>query len=433
MTTSALFIVLALLMAGQGFAWVIQPSYDESAVPDDELPGPLVMADGTPVSTTEQWPARRAELVEQFTEQMFGRLELSTPGEAVVSEWLESDGRALDGRATRRQVRVCFTEDPDGPAMELLVYLPNGTDGPVPVFFGMNFDGNHTVHADPAIRITQAWVRNRAEVGAVDHRASEEGRGVMASRWPVEALIARGYGLATAYYGDLDPDFDDGFRNGLHALLDGAGDTQRPGDAGGAIAAWAWGYRLAMDYFESDPAVDAQRVIAIGHSRLGKTALWAGATDERFAMVVSNNSGCGGAALSRRRFGETIYAINTRFPHWFCASFHTYNDNESALPFDQHALLALMAPRPVYIASAADDRWADPRGEYLAGVHASPVYALLGDPGLVGAGDHLPAVGTPLQDGRIGYHVRTGGHDLTRYDWDRYMDFADRHLGGSDE
>lgn len=433
MATPALLMLLMLLAAWQGFAWVIQPSYDESAVPAYDLPDPLVFADGSPVATPAHWPARRAELLELFTHQMFGRLDLATPGGALHAELIESDDNALGGIAIRKQLRISFTDAADGPAMDLLLYLPKEATGPVPVFFGMNFDGNHTVHADPAIRITRSWVRNREQAGASDHRASEPGRGVAASRWPVEAVLARGYGLATVYYGDLDPDYDDGFANGLHALTANPDGTPRAGDAGGAIAAWAWGYRLALDYFEQDGGVDAHRVVAIGHSRLGKTALWAGATDTRFAMAISNNSGCGGAALSRRRFGETVYAINERFPHWFCRHFHAYNDNESALPFDQHELIALMAPRPVYVASAEDDRWADPHGEFLACVHASSVYELLGQPGLHTETGIMPAINTPLHEGRIGYHVRTGGHDLTRYDWDRYMDFADKHLGDRDE
>ena len=419
-------------------SYIITPSYDESSVPDYDLPDPLVFEDGQAVVSPEQWTqCRRAQILEQFRSQMFGRVPEAGALAAgdLRFELIESDDEAMGGLAIRKQVRIHFTPRDDGPKMDLLLYLPNykGTDpfyfqikGPSPLFFGMNFEGNHTVAHDPAIRLPRGWVRNDKSLGVANHRASETSRGALTSRWPIEAILQRGYGLATVYYGDLDPDFDDGFANGIHPLLDDPSPRDRPGDAWGSIAAWAWGYSRMLDFLETDSAVDVQRVIAIGHSRLAKTALWAAAQDERFAMAMSNNSGCGGAALSRRRFGETIYAINERFPHWFCQNFHAYNEHESQLPFDQHALLGLIAPRPVYVASAQDDRWADPRGEFLACMHASYVYELLGKQGI--SADTIPQPNAPLHAGHIGYHLRTGGHDLTAYDWKQYMDYADRHL-----
>ena len=400
-------------------------NYDEALVPAYTLPDPLTFADGTPVQNPRDWnERRRAEVLALFEEHVYGKA--PEPIAGLRSETSGVDSRALGGIATRKEVSIYLGSDAVAPRLDLLVYLPNDAERPLPAFLALNFYGNHSIHPNPGITLSEAWMMENEEFGIVDHRATERSRGVRAHRWPVERIVERGYALITLYYGDIDPDYDDGFRNGVHPLYYQDGQNAPGPSEWGSIAAWSWGLSRVMDHLESDAEIDQRRIALMGHSRLGKTALWAGATDTRFALVISNNSGCGGAALSRRRFGETLEAINTRFPHWFCRKFHDYNERESELPVDQNMLLALIAPRPLYVASAEEDRWADPRGEFLSLKHASPVYELLGVEGL--AVSDMPEVEQPVT-GVLGHHIRRGKHDVTDYDWERFLDFADRHLG----
>lgn len=409
-------------------------NYDEAKVGDHPLPDPLKFGDGRMVGSRRAWQRRRQELLGLFQSEVYGHSPGRPRGQSFAVTSTEPN--ALGGLAVRQEVDIRLTGKADGSTVHVLIYLPKGAQTPVPLFLGLNFEGNQCVHPDPGITLPTAWMRDHKEAGIVNNRATEASRGCQASRWNIEKLLRRGYGFATVYYGDLEPDHPEGWRTGVRSVFPARGGrtvsparepiTTLEPDAWGAIGAWAWGVSRVVDYLESDRNVDARRIILTGHSRLGKTSLWAGAQDQRIALVIANNSGEGGAALARRDFGENVRRINTSFPHWFNGNFKRYNTNVPALPVDQHELLALIAPRPVYVASAAEDRWADPRGEFLGARAANPVYRLLGTDGL--AVIEWPAMHQPVHS-TIGYHLRAGVHDVTDYDWDQWLDFADRHLG----
>lgn len=341
-------------------------------------------------------PAERKQILSVLEREMYGKAPERPARQGF--ELRERSEDALGGKAIRKQVSIWY-ESAAGrrDRIELLLYLPK-SDKKVPVFAGLSFGGNSCANVDPKIFESSRWQRTPSTAGSC------------ASRWEAEYVISRGYGTAIAYYGDLDPDFDDGFRNGVHAVY-----GEPKADEWGAIGAWAWGMSRVMDYLEQDPQVDATHVAVNGHSRIGKAAVWAGAMDERFQMVISNNSGEGGAAISRRQSGERTSDLNRNFPHWFNANFRKYSNHEEALPFDSHWVLRATAPRLLYVTSASEDLWADPEGEFL---------------GIVSAGMKPRAMLKPGEryfDGRFAYHLREGKHDITRWDWEGFMDFADQH------
>ncbi len=392
-----------------------EANYDEAKVGSYTLPDPLVFANGQPVTSKEQWPARRAEILALFEREVYGK---TPPARPIEFEVTSRDPKALGGAATREEITLWITGSKAGPPLRLLIYKPNGAARPG-VFLGCNFGGNHAIDADPGITMSKSWMRPGK--GVENNRATEATRGAEASRWQAKMVVARGYALATYYYGDIFPDHKDGRPDSIAPHF---GREQAPDDWN-AIGAWAYGLSRALDYIERDKTLDAKRVAVLGHSRLGKTSLWAGARDPRFAMVISNDSGEDGAALARRNYGETVARINTSFPHWFDGNFKRYNGRVADLPVDQHMLISLIAPRPVYVASAVEDRWADPRGEFLSALAADPVYRLLGTGGI--AAKEMPGIHQPVGS-TIGYHIRAGVHDVTAYDWERFLDFGDRHM-----
>jgi hypothetical protein len=384
------------------------------------LPDPLVMQNGERVASADQWRTRRRpELAALFQHYMYGRLPAAPP-QAAARELFRDDA-AFAGRGVLREVELTLGPAP-WPKIYLLVATPKGA-APAPCFVGANFGGNHLLAADERIRLPHAWMPDRYP-GVVDHRATADGRGQQADTWPLEAIIARGYAVATFYSGDVQPDRPDE-REGLRAVLPAD-------DADGArtatIMSWAWGIHRAVDYLATQPDVDPGRIAVVGHSRLGKTALVAGAFDERIALVVANQAGCGGSGPSRHDDpqAESVERITRVFPHWFCKNFTAFGPDPSRLPFDQHELVALCAPRPVLFTAAEEDQWANPTGQFEVLRAAAPVYELLGVKGL--ADDEMPAVDAPLASSPLGYWIRAGEHAMTPADWKVYMDFADQQL-----
>jgi len=393
-------------------------NYDEEKVPKYELPELLQLENGGKVENVQQWEKqRRPELIELFASRIYGH----TPANKidVTYEVVTDNSNAMGGKATARQVRFIFSNGSEKREAILLLYLPNDAKGKVPVFVAYNFKGNHSTTND----ITVLYSPMFHLVKEPEH--SDWVRGNQANRWPYEMIIDRGYAIATMCYHDIFPDDPKFKERSIIPLFPGYDPQNSTPDEWQAIGAWAWGSSRIVDFLETQEEIDSNKIAIMGHSRQGKAALWAGAQDERFKVVISNNSGCGGAALFRREYGETIDIINSSFPHWFCENFREYNKREQSLPVDQHQLIALIAPRKAYVASAKEDQWADPRGEFLSTYHAGPVYRLYGLSTI--ESNEMAELHTPIiRD--VGYHIRAGKHDVTEYDWERYMDFADMHF-----
>ena len=421
-TINRLLVVISFLLP---FSLSAQPpgsNYDESKMPAYTLPDPLMMRDGKKVVAVEQWDnIQRPWLYHLFEENVYGRFPVNNINFSYSLTGIDSN--AMHGKAIRKMVTVYFNENRDmKSSISLLMYLPKNGSKPVPVFLGMNFYGNHSVTIEKDIPISDKYRIDGK--GIVNHRATDSSRGSQAHQWQVEEVLSHGYGLVTFFCGDAEEDNPDGWQTGIRTTLQKQLAIQ-PGEWG-AIGAWAWALGRAMDYLEQDKSVSAKKVALIGHSRLGKAALWAAACDKRFSIVISNESGEGGAALSKRWYGETVAIINEKFPHWFCSNYKKYNDNTDALPVDQHMLLSLIAPRPLYVASAMGDQWSDPKGEFLSAVNAGPVYRLFKKEGI--GTNEMPPLNQPVGS-TIRYHIRDGQHDVLLYDWKQYLSFADRQWG----
>lgn len=370
-------------------------NYDESKVPSYTLPDPLITISGKKVNTRVSWQSiRRPEIIRLFEDNVYGRMPKQF--DSIRFKLQHEDKKAMQGKASLKEITITTWNNKKSVTVNLVLFIPNNTKKPAPVF----------------LLINNRSVRNTASV-----------RDTLSEFWPAEMIINSGYAIAAFQVNDAAPDNRDTYTNGVLQLYP---DQLNVGHGMKAIGSWAWAASRVMDYLQQDKQIDSKKIALVGHSRGGKAALWAGAQDARFAIVFSNNSGNSGAALSRRAFGETVRVINTAFPHWFADNYKNYNDNVNNLPVDQHLLIALIAPRPVYVTSATKDLWADPKGSFLSLKHAEPVYALYRKKSLLGA--EPPQVNIAIINSSLGYHNREGEHNLTKFDWMKFVEFANYHF-----
>jgi hypothetical protein len=414
---------LLLLVAGCTAAPVRRDFPDVDALPArPELPEVLTMLDGRAVTSPEQWRAeRRPELAALFQHYMYGYF---PPAPAKVDVAVRrTDPKALGGKATLKELTLSWAPAPM-PSIHLLVVVPNARSKPAPCVFGLNFNGNHAVLPDPQIKLPMVWLREQK--GRTEkNRATDAGRGTDTATWSIEASIDRGYAIATFVNADIAPDKHD-WNEGIHRHYFKEGQKEPGPTDWGTIAAWAWGLQRVVDYLVTDPAIDAKRLACFGHSRNGKTALLATAYDERIALAIPHQAGCGGTAPSRGKVGEQVRQINKGFPHWFSDTFVRFNEQVEKLPFDQNGLVALCAPRPVLFSNAVEDQWANPDGQFQVLQAAEPAYRLLGVEGL--EAKSVLKVGDALSSGRLGYWIRAGRHSTTPEDWKIFLDYCDKRL-----
>lgn len=418
--------VITLLFVGLWSPWLLarDPLPAPSALPArSAMPDPLDFFDGSRVASKEAWvEKRRPELKELFQHYMYGYL--PPRPERIEAKVVAVHTGFAGGKGTLKLVTIRAGAE-GAPVIDVLLVVPSGARGPVPVFLAMNFCGNHAVIDDPRVPIARSWVYSSCK-GVMEGHASDAGRGSHAADWAVEKTLERGYALATFCSGDIDSDRKE-VSEGIYAWLakqKDPGAKPDPADRG-SIAAWAWGFHRVVDFIVTDPDLDAKRIVALGHSRNGKTALLAAALDERIAIAIPHQAGCGGSSPNRGTIGESVERINTAFPHWFCGNFKAFNKATEKLPFDQNALVALCAPRPVLFSNAEEDQWANPAGQFEVLKAADAVYRFLGSSGL--EAKELPKRGE-LSSGALGYFIRAGTHSMTAEDWQIFLAFADRHF-----
>ena len=397
----------------------IPVNYTEANVGSYTLPDPLKCSDGQIVKNSNTWfYKRRKEIVNLFEQNQFG----VTPKDKIKVNYdiFERAGSAFDNSAERTQVTLNLSGNQKEKKIDLLYYIPTNATKPVPVLLYISFQANSQLIDDSQIKEGFIWNREKQRVPA--------GRKSFFGKFNVRSILESGFGFATVYYGDIEPDFADGYKYGVRSLFKENEDTalNKP-DAWGSIAVWSWGLSRILDYFETDKRIDADSIIIMGVSRLGKTVLWAGALDERFASVIAVCSGESGATLSRRNYGETIahIASPTRFSYWFAPKYQEYGKDVNSLPVDGHMLISLIAPRPLLLITGNTDKWSDPYGEYLAAKAAEPVYELLGKKGL--ETEKMPSPGKPVLN-NIGFFMHEGGHGMVKEDWKVILSFLEKHF-----
>jgi hypothetical protein len=379
--------------------------YDEARIPAYDLPPLLVSSEGRPITTPDEWlQIRRPQIMSLFGNLLYGTAPAPESPLKVTSDVVQTDNQFMNGLATRKDVRIRFSNAKGKAEMLILVFVPNQVAKPVPAFLMLSFDNTHrsSFNSDPS------------------HP------GQFRNSWPIGEFFKNGFGFVAVYQQDLVAHNEVEFLGSIQHLFYREGQSFPKAYEWGVISAIAWSASRALDYLATDHDIDASRVAIMGHSKCGKAALWAAAQDQRFALAISAESGHPGAALSRRRSGETLEKMVTRFPYWLCRNAWKFANNEDDLPVDQHMLLACIAPRPLYVMSGVDDRWADPRSEYLSAYHASAVYRLLGKKGL--ESEASPPVDEAIIKSDVGYHIRKGGHSIERYDWLKFLEFAQYHL-----